>query len=125
MNKNIIIWLLIIWLWISWYYIYNWSESDKFSNSQIKIIDNNINLWEIPMDEWKVEIPFEFINTWTENIVLWKAETSCMCTEWFVTDIDGWNKSSIIEMSWHGWQSNLDRVIEPNQKVKLIAIKSQ
>lgn len=122
MKKYIIIWLLIIWFWIWLYYISNWLENNEFSNSQIKIVNNDINLGEIPMDEWKVEIPFEFINLWIEKVVLWSAETSCMCTQWFVTDIDGWNKSIIIKMSWHGWESNLNRVIEANEKVKLIAI---
>jgi len=124
MNKNIIkilisiIGILVLFIW----YLYVSNTPKVNLDSEISIINNNIDLWEIPMDEWKVEISFEFINLWTTDITLWKAETSCMCTEWFVSDLNWDNKSSVIIMSWHWDQSNLKRIIKPNEKIKLTAI---
>lgn len=121
--KNYIIWaLLIIWLWVGLYYTFLWWWDTQNLSSKIEIVKNDINLWEIPMDEWKINIPFEFINTWDQDIILWNAETSCMCTEWYITDINGWNKSSIIKMSWHGWINILNRVIKPKEKIILNAV---
>lgn len=127
MKKIILPIFILVGLWAIFYYQYlldnkNSINKNNTTSSQIKIVNNNIDLWEIPMDEWKVNIPFEFINTWDQDIILWSAETSCMCTEWFITDINGWDKSSIIKISWHGGQSNLKRVVKPNEKVILTAV---
>jgi len=64
MKKTILTLFLIIWIWTALVYIYNGIENNTPSNSQISIINNNRDLGEIPMDEGKVKIPFEFINSW-------------------------------------------------------------
>lgn len=123
--KNYIIWiiaLIIVWTWI-WIYTLNDSSSEvTANNSKIQILSNNIDVWEIPMDEWKLKIPFEFTNTWTWDIVLWNAETSCMCTDAIITSLD-WNyQSSTIQMQWHWPLVNLKKLIKPNEKLVLVAI---
>ena len=103
--------------------ITNTKTTNKISKSEITIIKNNINLGEIPMDEWKVNIPFEFINSWNENISLWDAETTCMCTEAVVTDFEWKNPSKIIVMRWHnfGLATKVNKVLKPWNKAYLVA----
>ncbi len=124
MKKTILTLFLIIWIWTALVYIYNGIENNTPSNSQISIINNNRDLGEIPMDEGKVKIPFEFINSWNENILLWEAETSCMCTEAIISDKDSKEISDTIVMRWHNntqWV-NINRTIKPWEKLYLIAV---
>lgn len=121
MKKIIIGIITLILVWILSFYLTK-TNNLEIVDSKIDIVKNNINLWEIPMDEWKVEIPFEFINNWNEDIILWNADTSCMCTDWYVTDEWGLYKSSIIKMNWDWELVNLNKIIKAWEKLKLIAI---
>ena len=95
------------------------SDAEKqVSQSEIQITKNNINLGEIPMDEWKIEIPFELVNSGQQDIVLWNAETSCMCTEWYIVG----DESNIIKMRWHWAGASLNKTLKPGETTKLIAI---
>jgi len=107
--------------WEIWSEMWEMAIIDKIE-SKLVISKNNIGLWDIPMDEWKVNIPFEITNNWTTDIILWKSETSCMCTEWFVTDANWWNKSGRIKMAWHAEILDLKRVIKPGEKMYLMAV---
>jgi len=124
MKKIIITTLVFLWIFSIIFYT-SWESSNiiiEASNSEIKITENNINIWEIPMDEWKINIPFEFTNIWNQDIILSEAETSCLCTEWFVTNSDWWNISDTIIMRWHWKTVNLNRIIKPWEKWFLIAV---
>lgn len=107
--------LLTSCFWNSW-------NSNQTSTSEIIISQNNIQIWEIPMDQWKKEIVFEFTNTWDQPITLSNAQTSCMCTEWFISNLDGTNPSGTFWMPWHWLSSNMSRVIQPWETQKLVAI---
>lgn len=110
----------------------NMKWCEKFNNKltttkeivswKIEILNNNIQLWELPMDEWKVEIVFEITNTWEENVILWNADGSCFCTQWFVTNEDWSNKSPEINTIWTQWPIDLQRVITPWEKQVVTAI---
>ncbi len=133
MKKSIIVAVVVIlWILLSILYFNSSKEEGNLQvsnqgqmsteSTSIKIIENNRDLGEIPMDEWKVEIPFEFTNIGNSRIRLWNGETSCMCTEWYVIDGKG-KKSAIIKMRWHAsFITNVNMVIEPWETIKLIAI---
>jgi len=109
-------------MWEMNWEMWEMASSDKVE-SKLVISKNNINLWDIPMDEWKVNIPFEITNMWNKPVVLWKSETSCMCTEWFVTDVNWWNKSGRIKMSmWWSLPLDVKKVIKPGEKMYLIGV---
>ncbi|MFK7779571.1 MAG: DUF1573 domain-containing protein [Candidatus Gracilibacteria bacterium] len=125
--KNILILVLVISIvfGLILYSKENVSENktfDTISSSQIKITKNNINLGEIPMDEGKTNISFEFINTGTEDIILANAETSCLCTEGLITNEEGAIISETIVMIGHGSILNLRQTIKPKEKLYLIAV---
>lgn len=122
MKKTILLWLLLSSFFILGACANKNTDQSSSSNSRIDILQNNRDLGEIPMDEGKVKISFEFTNTWNEAITLWKAETSCMCTDAVVLDSTGKNQSALIQMAGHAGDTNLQRVLLPGEKAILLAI---
>jgi len=100
-------------------------ENNKKANipsSSIVVLNNNQKLWELPMDEWKVEITFEIQNTWKEDVILWEANWSCFCTQWYISNMDGSDKSLQFNNIWEKRPTNINRVIKAWEKQIVTAI---
>lgn len=63
MKKTILLWLLLSSFFILGACANKNTDQSSSSNSRIDILQNNRDLGEIPMDEGKVKISFEFTNT--------------------------------------------------------------
>lgn len=92
-------------------------STNEKSSSNLQIVENNIDLWDISMKNWKTDISFYIENKWEEDVSLWIATTSCMCTVWVVIDDNG-NKSSLITMHT---KRSLDMVVAAWKRVQLLA----
>lgn len=123
--KNYIIALLIVLVLLATSYIL--INNNKVENNiiwvsmwKIEIVGWTKSLWEIPMDEWIIELVYEFTNTWSEDVILWWAQTWCGCTTGYVLDEDDWYQSELIQMPWIAPIVNLNKTIKRWQTLKLI-----
>ncbi len=91
------------------------------SSGALTILDNNIDLGEIPIEGGDVEVAFTFTNDGEEAVTLLGGETSCMCTEAVVKTNDGVT-SPRIKMAGHGATAKLDQVVQPGEQATLVAI---
>jgi hypothetical protein len=74
------------------------------------------------MDEGKISIRYEIKNTWTEDVLLWDANGSCFCTQWYVENIDGTNRSEEFNTIGSTAVKNLARVLRAWETQVVVAI---
>lgn len=109
--------------WMNWCKeILDKENAKNLSSSSIVVLNNNQQLWDIPMDEWKIDIIFEIQNTGSEDIILWDANWSCFCTQWYITNEDGSDKSVEFNTIWAKYPTDINRVIKAWEKQIVTAV---
>ena len=121
MKKYITI-IVVILIWIFWFIYLKNNESSQVNTWEILIEKNNIDLGEIKINDWKVEVKFSFKNNRNESIKILEWATSCMCTNAYIQK-DGKNISPKILMPGMGWISaKINLEVKPWEKLDLLAI---
>jgi len=90
-------------------------------DSVVTILENNVDLGEIPIRGGDVEAHFTFRNEGAEPLVLNQGQTSCMCTEAIVKKQNG-EETPRIKMPGHGSSGAINMTIEPGEEVTVVAI---
>jgi hypothetical protein len=90
------------------------------SVGSIDIVQNNIDLGDIPIRGGKVNATFRIANMGNEAVRLTEGKTSCMCTEAVVETANG-EVSPKIQMPGHGSSSIIDMVVASGEEANVIA----